>query len=174
MRMVSPRVVAGVALGWFLLSVPPAAATDPGAASLSAADRKGVEAIVDGFGAAWNRHDAKALAALFTEQADFVNVIGLHWKGREEIERAHAEIHATRMKNSHLAILSRSARPLSSDVVLVHATWELEGDTGIEGKPLPTRKGVLSFVVARQGGRWLAESAQNTDIVPLPNAPPAR
>jgi len=174
MRMVSPRVVVGLALSCLLLSAPPAAATDAVAASLSVADGKGVEAIVDGFEAAWNRHDAKALASLFAEQADFVNVIGLHWKGREEIERAHAEIHATRMKNSHLTVLSRSVRPLRLDVVLVHATWELQGDTGIEGRPLPPRKGVLSFVVARQAGRWLAEAAQNTDIVPIPNAPPAR
>src|SRR6188508_1006753 len=36
--------------------------------------------------AAWNRHDAKAYADLFTEDADVVNVVGWWWKGRAEIE----------------------------------------------------------------------------------------
>src|ERR1700731_2997378 len=36
---------------------------------------------------AWNRHDAKAYAALFTEEGDCVNVVGWLWKGRAEIEK---------------------------------------------------------------------------------------
>lgn len=36
---------------------------------------------------AWNRHDAKAYATMFTEDADVVNVLGWWWKGRAEIER---------------------------------------------------------------------------------------
>ena len=35
------------------------------------------EHIVHGFAEAWNRRDAAALAALFAEDADFVNVVGL-------------------------------------------------------------------------------------------------
>src|ERR1700745_3587203 len=38
-------------------------------------------------GEAWNRHDAKAYAALFTENGDCVNVVGWWWKGRAEIEQ---------------------------------------------------------------------------------------
>lgn len=126
------------------------------------------------FADAWNRHDMDAFAALFGEQADFVNVIGLHWQGREQIQRAHAELHRTRMKDSRLAIQSHSVRMLRPDVALVHATWELTGDTGIDNLPSPPRHGVLSFVVTREGGRWLIAASQNTDIVPLPNLPPAR
>src|SRR3546814_21022986 len=36
---------------------------------------------------AWNRHDAKAYAALFTQDGDVVNIVGWWWKGRDEIER---------------------------------------------------------------------------------------
>ena len=31
---------------------------------------------------AWNRHDAAAYAALFTEDGDVVNVVGWWWRGR--------------------------------------------------------------------------------------------
>ena len=32
----------------------------------------------------------KALAALFTDDADFVNIGARHWKGRTEIQAEHA------------------------------------------------------------------------------------
>ena len=37
--------------------------------------------------AAWNQHDARAYANLFAEDGDAVNVVGLWWRGRPEIER---------------------------------------------------------------------------------------
>jgi len=174
MRVIPRGVAGGLLLAWLTVTAPLAAASEAGPAGPTAADRSEVEGVGQRFAEAWNRHDARALAALFAERADFVNVIGLHWRGREEIERAHAEIHATRMKDSTLAIRASAVRFLRPDVALLHATWELRGDTGLEGKPLPPRTGVLSFVVARQDGRWLAEAAQNTDIVPMPNAPPRK
>jgi uncharacterized protein (TIGR02246 family) len=36
----------------------------------------------------WNTHDMARFAACFAEDADFVNVRGWWWRGREEIERA--------------------------------------------------------------------------------------
>jgi uncharacterized protein (TIGR02246 family) len=165
----SSNGLVGIALAALFLAGSPTAAS---AADPATARTPGE--VPDDFATAWNRHDMKALAGLFADRADFVNVIGLHWRGREEIERAHAQIHATRMKDSRLTILAKTVRPLRADVVLVHADWELAGDTGIEGKALPPRKGVLSFVVAQQGGRWRVEAAQNTDIVPIPNAPPEK
>jgi ketosteroid isomerase-like protein len=36
--------------------------------------------VVAGFLAAWNRHDARALAALFAERAEFVSAVGAWWK----------------------------------------------------------------------------------------------
>lgn len=41
---------------------------------------------------AWNRHDAKAWSASFADDADFVNVLGMLFQGRAEIERRHAEL----------------------------------------------------------------------------------
>jgi hypothetical protein len=39
---------------------------------------------------AWNSRDADALASLFDENAEFVNVTGLWWHDRDSIRRAHA------------------------------------------------------------------------------------
>lgn len=48
------------------------------------------KSIITGFQQAWNAHDATALAQLFVEDADFVNVTGLWWTNRERIRKAHA------------------------------------------------------------------------------------
>ena len=42
-------------------------------------------------------------AQLFARDADFVNVVGMWWKNRQEIEQAHAHSHATFFKNSRLS-----------------------------------------------------------------------
>ena len=46
----------------------------------------------------------KTYAALFTEDSDFVNVMGLWMQGRSEIERGHAQVFATFLSESHLTI----------------------------------------------------------------------
>lgn len=136
-----------------------------------AADEIAVSRVASGFVDAWNRHDMNGLAALFAEDADFVNVIGLWWRGRAEIQKEHEALHATRMRNSHLVAEETVVRFLRPDVAVVHVRWELTGDTGLEGRPLPPRKGILEHVVAKIGDQWLIASSQNTDILPLPNVP---
>ena len=134
-------------------------------------DETEIRAVTSAFIDTWNHHDMKAFAELFTNDADFVNVIGLWWKGRAEIQKEHEAIHATRMKNSYLTDLKTTVRFLQPDIAIAHMRWELTGDTGLEGKPLPTRKGILTFVLTKTGNQWLITAGQNTDIVPLPNVP---
>ena len=48
------------------------------------------ERISEAFVESWNKKYAKALAAIFDKEAEFVNVVGLWWDDRGVIERAHA------------------------------------------------------------------------------------
>ena len=86
-------------------------------------DQEALRDVVAAFEDPWNRHDMETFAKLFTEDADFVNVVGLWWKGRPEIKQAHEDSHATMFKNSNLSIL----KPLygSSD-----RTWRSCGRYG--------------------------------------------
>src|SRR5271163_3414933 len=59
----------------------------------ASSDEEAVRKVVNGFPEAWNRHDMNVFGALFTPDADFVNVIGIHWKGRESIQLNHAFLH---------------------------------------------------------------------------------
>ena len=113
----------------------------------------------------------KSFAALYADDADFVNVIGSWWRGRAEIQKAHEAIHAARMKNSHLVVDETAVRFLRPDVAIVRARWTLTGTVGPDGTPLPVRKGLLMHVMARTGKTWLIAASQNTDTLPALNAP---
>jgi uncharacterized protein (TIGR02246 family) len=139
-----------------------------------AAEAAAAQAVAAAMVDDWNRHDMKKFAALFTEDAQFVNVIGLWWRGRSEIQKQHEALHATRMRNSHLVSIETSVQLLRPDVAVVHTRWQLTGDTGIDGVTLPMRQGVMSLVIVRTGKGWRIASAQNTDVVPLPNVPPTK
>ena len=123
--------------------------------------------IAHAFASAWNRADADALAALFTEDADFVNVVGLWWTRREQIRHNHAFGFAHIFPGSTMTMDRLRMRRLGDDVAVVHAQWCVQGQTDPDRSPAGDRRGVFSFVTARcPDGTWLAVSAQNTDIVP--------
>lgn len=128
-------------------------------------------AVSASFVDAWNRHDMTAFAALYPENADFVNVLGVWLRGRAAIQEHHATIHAARMRTSRLTALETEVRFLRPDVAPVHVHWGLTGQIARDGAALAPRQGILFHVVAKTGGKWLITSSQNTDIVPIPSAP---
>jgi uncharacterized protein (TIGR02246 family) len=139
------------------------------AAEAAAVKRVGAALVDD-----WNRHDMQSFGSLFADDAQFVNVIGLWWHSRAEIQKAHEALHATRMRSSHLVASETLVHLLGPDAAVLLMRWQLTGDTGIDGVPQPMRQGVMSLVTVRAGNDWLIASAQNTDIIPLPNLPPAK
>ena len=58
-------------------------------------DEEDVRKTVEGFTQSWNAHDMEAFGKLFAADADFVNVAGDWWKGREAIQAQHAYSHGT-------------------------------------------------------------------------------
>jgi ketosteroid isomerase-like protein len=143
-------------------------------------DEEAVRKVVNGFPEAWNRHDMNAFGALFTPDADFVNVTGRHWKGRESIQLntafQHGAIPADSagvtvskiaygiFKTSNLTFNQVDVRFLRKDVAVAHALNELQGDALAKGP----RRTLLVLILTKENGRWLIAVAQNTEI----NRPP--
>lgn len=131
-----------------------------------------IDCVLSKVVATWNHHDVKANAALFTEDADFVNVVGVRMRGRKEIEAQHEKLHRTLMRNSVVSIQQRSLRLLSSDVAVAHVQWEMKGGEKVAGWDVrETRHGIFTYILVRENGRWLITGAHNTDTVAvnLPN-----
>jgi uncharacterized protein (TIGR02246 family) len=119
------------------------------------------------FARAWNDRDPDALASLFDEDAEFVNVTGLCWHDRESIRKAHAFRLERVFNTSTLATGETKVKLLSPEVAVVHARMMLSGEApaGAVTQPGPHTT-IVSFVVHRAGDRWLCASAHNTDVIP--------
>src|SRR5581483_10179914 len=88
--------------------------------ALELTDRMCFETIVAGLERAWNAADGAAFAAYFTDDADFINIYGMHGKGRQAIADAHNLIFRTVYAGSHMRIRITQARLLAEDIALVH------------------------------------------------------
>ena len=104
------------------------------------------------FEQAWNGHDMNKLGSITTEDIDFVNVAGLHWKGRSEVVKEHAERHRVRFKNSVWTTERVGVQFLSPDMALVHVDWQTRGDLDFDLKPWPPRTGIFSWLVVKNAG----------------------
>jgi len=114
---------------------------------------------------AWNRHDAPAYAALFTEDGDVVNIVGWWWKGRAEIERKLTAAFAFVFRESTMSITDVSTRFLSPDIAVTHVRWTMIGAKTPPGLPEP-REGIQLQILKKSGGKWLIASFQNTISIP--------
>ena len=125
-----------------------------------------VAGLVDEMQAAWNTHDMKRFAACFAADADFVNVAGAWWRGRDEIEEKHAASHAGRFKDSRMEMQLAAFRDIGAGIGIVHVMWQLEGH-GESGprRTIETRRGIWSWTVRERGEHFEIVSSQNTDIL---------
>ena len=110
---------------------------------------------------AWNSADSAGFAAAFADDADFVNVLGMHVRGREAIGHGHAEIFRTVYAGSTVRYRLDSARLLRPDVGLAHVAATL---TVPAGPMAGAHRALYSMVLMRDGGEWRIASFHNTFI----------
>ena len=134
-----------------------------------ATDQSGDEAAIRALEAqqpeAWNKHDAKAYASLFTENGDCVNIVGWWWKGRAEIEKKLTDAYVYVFKESTLTITNIDIRFLTSDSAVAHVRWTMTGARTPAGLPVP-QQGIQTHILQKQNGQWLIAAFQNTLSVP--------
>ena len=134
----------------------------------SVKDEEAIRKVLADFVEAWNKHDAKAFSMVFAEDADFTNVRGMSAHGRAEVEKFHAPRFATTFKDSHQKMMEIKIRFIRPDVAAVDARWEMTGAKTQEGQDIPLRKGLLNFVMTREGEKWFITVMHNMN---LPDSP---
>lgn len=124
-------------------------------------DETAVRQIVQEVQDGWNAHDGKAFAARFAADADYVIVNGTKIKGKEVIEKGHAQIFSTIYKESHNVATIQSVRFLRPDVAVVHVEWNLEFTMGGEKKKA---RAMNTMVMTKEAGKWSIAAFHNTPI----------
>lgn len=121
---------------------PPAADND------RPADRAAVQAATQQFARAFEKGDAAALAALFTETGEYHDDDGGIVRGREALAKAYGDFFA---KRAELKVESKSnvVRFLGNDTAVE------EGMLTVKAKDQPARPAHFSALLVRQDGKWL-------------------
>lgn len=128
--------------------------TKRGTAADEAAIRKNEDARVT----AWNKHDAKAVAATYAADADRITDSG-YFSGRPQIEKNYADSFNGLDKNSTLKIESDRVRFLTADVAVS------DGERVITGRTAGTVEIHNTSIYVKHNGEWML-SAQR--LMPKP------
>jgi uncharacterized protein (TIGR02246 family) len=163
-------VIALAALVVASATVADAQSTKPGATnqiarvSLRNEDDRAIRKVLADYDVAWNTHDMKAMGALFREDAEFINVVGMHWRGRPAIVAAHEAFHKIMFKDVGIKTDAIALRPLGGDVAIAVVTYTMDASTTPNGQVIPKHQNKLSFVFTKTAGDWKIAHGQNVRI----------
>jgi len=121
--------------------------------------------VMDVMGAlakAWERGDADAYGALFTEDASYTIFVGTVYHGRRDITESHRVLFARFLKGTKLAVGEWHLRYYGQDTAIVTST----GDTYKLRRPRRLTK-VQTYTLVRQAdSSWLIAAFHNTQRKP--------
>jgi len=132
-----------------------------------ATDEQVIQGILQQIETAWNRYDSVSLAAVFAEDANFIQIFGGQLDGRAAIEAAHRHIFETIYRGSHARFVLRSIRFLRPDVAVVFARAHVKFREGNEAREIETRP---TLIVVKERHKWQIVAFQNTKISEVPAA----
>ena len=122
------------------------------------ADERAIRKSAETFAAAYNAHDAKAIAQLFARQAEVTDEAGFVLKGREAIEQDFAQTFAD-FPESKVEIEVRSVRFLTPNIAVEEGI--------VRGQPIPNDAENVSGYIAVQvkvDGQWVIASVSDFEI----------
>jgi uncharacterized protein (TIGR02246 family) len=61
----------------------------PTSLDLNSHDESAVRAVVSEFARTWNDHDMVGMHALDTEDVEWINITGNHWRGKAAVYQGH-------------------------------------------------------------------------------------
>ena len=130
-----------------------------------AEEEAAIRKIDDAYVEAYNKHDAKALAAMWSPEAVYVDPeTGEEAVGREEIEKEFAETFEG-LKDAKLEIDVKSIKFLSPNVAVESGTARV-----VRPKEEPDES-TYSALFVKRDGKWLLDRVTE-DQPPAPPAPP--
>ncbi|MEO3811795.1 SgcJ/EcaC family oxidoreductase [Sphaerisporangium sp. B11E5] len=115
---------------------------------------------------AWARGDAKGYAAIYTPDADLVNIMGEHLHSRQTIATKLQQYFNTQLKNTRLLEMDEKVRFVSPTMAII-----VRKSCVLYNKEKACRPDTLSIntnVAVKSSGQWQIASFQNTLIRPRP------
>jgi uncharacterized protein (TIGR02246 family) len=161
-----PLVIAAfLTLRGGVVAQPPEGDRPPaGANALAKEDDAAVREVIAAYEAAWNTHDMRALGKLFREDAECINIVGMHWRGRDAIEKAHAAYHATMFKDHRIKTDAVEVRALGGGHAVAVVTTTNDAFTTPGGQVMPKAQNRQTYVLTKAADGWKVAHFHNVVV----------
>jgi uncharacterized protein (TIGR02246 family) len=139
----------------------------------SATDDKAVRAVIQKMDDAWNAHDYSYSGQydIYTLDATLVNPVGMYWKNRAEIIKAHQAFGETMFKYTTTKSQQVNLRFLAPTVAVAtfKAQYQVEQEYKLpDGKKAgskgDTNYAMINVVLIKQNAAWKIASQQVTEL----------
>jgi len=134
-------------------------------------DEEKIRARAQEFADAWNKHDATAMAYLWSADGDLINPFGRRASGLLEIQRMFADEQSKAMKGSTYSVTSLKCHFLNPQLAIVDQDVQVDGVAVPDGTTT-TLKPHVTAVMTKSGGQWWLASVRAFSYM-APPAPPA-
>lgn len=131
-------------------------------------DQNAIKAVISAYTDAWNLNACNGFSDGFTEDADFVNIFGTHFSGKQQIEERHVQIRQTFLKDTQMCIEQVTLREVRPEVVVALVEWNLEktADETSHSDCCRIKKGIFTQIFVKNADGWRITASQNTLKVP--------
>jgi uncharacterized protein (TIGR02246 family) len=119
------------------------------------------DAVVAGVSRAWNDGDGIQFASYFTEDADLVNMHGMHVRGRQAIAGLYQMLFRSVLAGTTVEYEVCGRRELCATSTLLHVRVELSVP---HGRMAGDHHAQTSLLLQQTGGGWAIASLQNTMV----------
>ncbi|MGA0546166.1 SgcJ/EcaC family oxidoreductase [Brevundimonas sp. VNH65] len=164
------RPLAAVAIGVLLMTASPAIGQN-------AADTAAVRAFAAEYEAAWAAKDGGRMYESSRDDVEWVNIVGMHWRGRGEVVAAHDAFLGAMFRNTPITFQDiESVRPIGEDGLVAVLRWSVGSFTTPGGNVVPPSLDRMTLVFERtsQGLRLVHGANVQIDQVATANDPVRR
>jgi uncharacterized protein (TIGR02246 family) len=139
----------------------------------SATDEKAVRAVIQKMDDAWNAHDYTYSGKydIYDQNAMMINPVGMYWKGKGEIVKAHQVFGETMFKHSSAKsqIIDMRFPAPTVAVAIIKAQYLVEQDHNLPGGQIAvpkgsTSQGMINVVLNKKDEAWKILSLQVTTV----------
>jgi uncharacterized protein (TIGR02246 family) len=120
-----------------------------------------VRQLVDRYAAAWNASDMDAMAKLYTDDIHWVNIVGMHWKGKAQVDHAHRIYFDVMFKGVPMVLEEiESVVAITGGALVAVVRWSVGAFKTPFGQQVPPSRDRMSLVLVPNGdGLQIAHGA---------------
>ena len=156
-------------------------AAGPACAQAPTPDEVAIRQTVARMTANWQNHHFADMAAYTTPDVTWVNIVGMHWRGRAQVQQAHQQIFDALFTGVAFTPGQAEVRTIAPGVAVATLYCHVGAFYPPDGVNRGTNKegdsdDLLTLVLVKRQGTWLLTAGQNTVVraSAQPNNPVAK